>query len=895
MTARRRFWIGALAGLCCAVVQAETAPDFQAEIRPILKKCLACHGPDEEARQANLRLDTRAGSTGKDGGYAGIIPGNSAESRVVARITHPDNPMPPTGERLSEAEIERMKKWIDAGALYERHWAFEKPQRPQLPRVNNKSWPRNEIDYFVLARLEDEGLEPSPQAGRHTLIRRLALDLTGLPPEPEEVEAFLSDESPKAYEKLVHHYFNSPRYGERWARVWLDLARYADSQGYEKDRLRTIWPYRDWVIRALNGNMPFDRFTIVQLAGDLLPVPTEDQLVATGFHRNTMTNTEGGTDDEEFRDAAVKDRVATTGQVWMGLTVGCAQCHSHKYDPVKHEDFYKLYAFFNQTADSDKPDDRPRLKLGNALSTPIFSELPPDKRRTTHIHERGSFLNPGEEVQPGIPEAFHPFPKDAPKNRLGLAKWLVSKNNPLTARVMVNRLWARLFGIGIVETEEDFGTQGLPPSHPRLLDWLATEFIALDWDVKGILKKMVMSATYRQASEVSPELYKKDPRNRLLARGARFRLPAEAVRDQALAVSGLLSPKMYGPPVMPWQPPGIWQTVYSDARWITSKGEDRYRRSLYTLWRRTSPYPSSIMFDAPTGEICTLRRVRTNTPLQALVTLNDPVLMEAAQNLALRTLSEAEPCVRERAEHMFRLVLVRPPEEAEMQRILKLQREAWQELKDDRERALELLHYHRVLYKEGRTVSVVDDTRGDPPLWRYTFEDPGDGWTAPKYDASGWNSGKGAFGRLPDSDGGGESPSEIQIATPWEGDALWLRREFDLPEEGLSDFRLQIQMLAGYEVYVNGVLARASLEPTGVHTPYSLYPEAEAALRPGKNVLAVYAHRIGEKDGRRHVDVGLTALRPPEFGPPPEDLADRAAWVVVANVILNLDETLTKR
>ncbi len=878
----------------CVALNAQTAPDFQSQVQPILRKCIACHGPDEHSRQANLRLDTRDGARGANGGYAGIVPGNSAASRVVARITHSSNPMPPVGERLSSTEVDLIKKWIDAGAPYQQHWSFSKPERPAPPATKDSSWPRNPIDNFVLARLEQESLKPSREADRYALIRRLALDLTGLPPAPEEVEAFVKDESPEAYNKLVDQYFNSPRFGERWARVWLDLARYADSQGYEKDMLRTIWPYRDWVIRAFNDNMPFDRFTILQLAGDLLPVPTQDQLVATGFHRNTMTNSEAGTDDEEFRDVAVKDRVATTGQVWMGLTAGCAQCHTHKYDPITQKEFYQLYAFFNQTADADRFDDSPRLDLGDEVSTLIFRELAPEKQRVTRIHERGSFLNPGAEVEPGVPAAFHPLPESAPKNRLGLAKWLVSNDNPLTARVMVNRLWAQLFGVGIVETEEDFGTQGSPPSHPQLLDWMATEFMALDWDVKGILKTMVLSATYRQTSEVTPDLLKKDPFNRLLARGPRFRLAAEAVRDQALALSGLLSSKMFGPSVMPWQPPGLWANVYSDARWATSDGEDRYRRSLYTTWRRTSPYPSAMTFDAPSGEICTLRRIRTNTPLQALVTLNDPVLMEAAQHLALRVLSEKDLTAKERAARILQLALVRPPQPEEVDRILQLHMDARRELETDRERARMLLHYDKVLYTESRTATVVDDARGAAPLWRYSLEDPGKNWQQADYDDRNWSSGRGTFGRLPDSEVF-RRLSKIKPATPWETDAIWLRHEFEMPAEPLSDFRLEIQVAADYEVYVNGVLAAASIDPTGIHTSYTLYPAAEAALHPGKNVLAVYAHRSQEKSVGQHVDVGLTALRPPDFGPERPDELDRAAWVVVANVILNLDETLTIR
>lgn len=411
----------------------------------------------------------------------------------------------------------------------------------------------------------------------------------------------------------------------------------------------------------------------------------------------------------------------------MGLTLGCAQCHTHKYDPISHKEFYQFYAFFNQTEDSDKPDDRPALKLANA-STLILKELPENQRRKTHILERGNFLTPGEEVEASVPAAFAAFPKGAPRNRLGLAEWLVSKENPLTARVTVNRFWARLFGKGIVESEEDFGTQGTAPANQELLDWLATEYMRLNWDGKAILKTIVMSATYRQSSNATPELLEKDPTNRLLARGARFRLDAEVVRDQALAVSGLLSKKMYGPPVMPWQPDGVWQVVYNGERWITSEGEDRYRRGLYTFMRRTSPYPSSMSYDAPTGEICTMRRIRTNTPLQALTSLNDPVFMEAAQQLALRTLRETGKSESARAARMFQLVLARPPEKEELRRIVSLHREVKKDLARKKASAEKLLHYDRTLYKADLEETVIADARKEGGGWRYATEDPGDGW-----------------------------------------------------------------------------------------------------------------------------------------------------------------------
>jgi hypothetical protein len=862
--------------------------DYQRDVRTILaRKCFACHGPDEHARKANLRLDTFEGAAGRNGGYPGIVPGDSARSRVVARITDPKFPMPPTGERLNGNEIETLRRWIDEGAVYTRHWAFEKPVRHEPPTVSDPRWPVNAIDRFVLARLDREGLKPSPEAGRYTLARRLALDLTGLPPSPAMVEAFVRDRSPQAYERFVDKLLAMPQYGERWARVWLDLARYADTQGYEKDNRRTIWPYRDWVVKAFNENMPFDQFTVRQIAGDLLPDAQPDDLIATGFHRNTMTNTEGGTDDEEFRDLAVKDRVATTGQVWMGLTWGCAQCHSHKYDPLSHKEFYQLYAFFNQSEDSDKPDDRPVLRIGQA-STLILRELESGKRRTTRIHERGNFLNPGAEVQPAAPEAFHPMAADAPRNRLGLAQWLVSSENPLTARVQVNRYWARLWGRGLVESEEDFGTQGAAPVHPELLDWLATEFVRLNWDMKALLKTMVMSATYRQASDVAPALLEKDPYNRLLARGARYRLDAEAVRDQALAVSGLLSGRMGGPPVMPWQPEGIWQVVYNGETWRTSAGEDRYRRSLYTFLRRTAPYPTMITYDAPTGETCTIRRVRTNTPLQALASLNDPVSMEAAQQLALRVLAEAGGSDKARAERMMQRILVRPPFKEEVERVLRLHREATATLKAGGDPG-KLLNYGKLLYTEDREIPLITDVRTKPSLWRFTLDNPGDTWTAPGFDASSWRQGEAPFGQLPKPD------EERPIHTTWETERIWLRAEFDLPEGRIEDVRLAIRNLGAFDLYLNGVPAVSTNLDRNAYYDYPVSKDALRTLKPGRNVMAIHAMRIHEKSIGQFLDVSFQAMRPLAFDASRRGDASRAAWVAVANALLNLDETVTRR
>jgi hypothetical protein len=657
--------------------------------------------------------------------------------------------------------------------------------------------------------LEREGLHPTPEADRYTLIRRLSLDLTGLPPTLAEVDEFARDPDPAAYEKLVDRLLAKVAYGEHWARQWLDLARYADSAGYADDPPRTIWLYRDYVIKSFNANKPFDQFTIEQLAGDLLPNPSQEQLIATAFHRNTMTNNEGGTDDEEFRNVAVVDRVNTTMAVWMGTTMACAQCHNHKYDPLSQEEYFRLFAILNNTEDADKTDEAPllsiyrpaqvrqraeiqaevdnldrvlhtptaeiragqarweksalgdsspekskpdpakqgaskgapavrrasppgpvleALKIAPAQRThlqqaaleryyltvapeleatrhkfaalslrlatvkpdtvPVMRELRAGKQRKTRIQHRGNFLDLGKEVAAGTPAAFPALPRGTQPDRLALARWLVDPKNPLTARVLANRYWEQIFGIGIVASSEEFGAQGDLPYHPELLDWIATELIRLKWDMKAFVKLLVMSAAYRQSSRVSPELQLRDPDNRLLARGPRFRLPAETVRDQALFVSGLLNVKMYGPPVKPPQPSqGLKAAFGSEIDWQTSKGADRYRRGLYTMWRRSNPYPSMAAFDAPNREVCTVRRVRTNTPLQALVTLNDPVYMEASQALARRTVLEGGSTTQSRARYAFRLCLGRPPSDGELTRLVELHQQASTYLKARPEQA----------------------------------------------------------------------------------------------------------------------------------------------------------------------------------------------------------------
>jgi hypothetical protein len=695
--------------------------DFSRDVRPILSdKCFACHGPDEKHVQANLRLDSRAAALAKgQSGKAAIVPGKSNASAFVERILATGGAqMPPasTGKPLTEAQKRILIQWVEQGAVYKEHWSFVKPVSPPIPAVQSAQASTHPIDAFIQARLSKDGLKLQSEADKYTLIRRVSLDLVGLPPTPADIEEFATKRTRKSYELYVDKLLASPRFGERWARPWLDLARFADSAGYGSDPLRpNLWPWREWVINALNANMPYDQFTIEQLAGDLLPNATGSQILATAFHRNTMTNTEGGTDDEEFRTNAVKDRAATTAQVWMGLTMGCAQCHSHKFDPIKNNEYYRFMAFFNQTEDNDQPDDRPNLPFWTPelksrqaalqsevkaleasaasdseakknldakkkelaavqpIQVPVMKELPGDKQRVCTMLVLGNFMQKGDVVTAGTPIYFPPMPKDLPMNRLGLANWIVSRDNPLTARVAVNRYWAQLFGKGLVLTEEDFGHQGTAPSHPELLDWLAVNFMDSDWNVKKLLKTIVMSATYRQSSKESPALLAKDPNDVLLGRYPRRRLDAEGVRDQALALSGLLSGKIGGPSVYPPQPDGMWKAAFNgDRTWPTSTGEDRYRRGLYTFWRRTVPYPSMATFDAPSREICTVRRIPTNTPLQALVTLNDPAYLEMAQAFGRRIVKEGGATVENRAAYAVGLATCRPATQEQTKAIVDL-------------------------------------------------------------------------------------------------------------------------------------------------------------------------------------------------------------------------------
>jgi hypothetical protein len=720
--------------------------DFNRDVRPLLSdRCFACHGPDNEDRQAGLRLDRREVATSAlDSGIIAVVPGDPAASEMVARVTtaDPDLVMPPpeVGKPLKPAEAEILKRWIAEGAEYRGHWAFQRVERPALPEVRDDAWVRTPIDRFILARLEAEGLDPNPEADRWTLARRLALDLTGLPPDPAAVDAFLADTAPDAYETYVDGLLASPHYGERMAIEWLDAARYADSHGYQTDSSRSNWPWRDWLIGAYNANLRFDEFTVHQLAGDMLPQPTRDQIVATGFNRNHRINGEGGIIAEEWRVETVIDRVEATGQTWLGLTLGCARCHDHKYDPISQREFYSLFALFNNVPESGTIMGEPNRAGGNsapvlAIPTPeqeaeiarleqavadaraavqAFDQETTDKpntqakaaveaarkslaafRRTipttmvmkegpprdAFLLVRGEYDKRGEQVLPGLPAFLPPLPEEARPDRLGLARWMVSRDNPLTARVWVNRIWERFFGTGLCKTSENLGSQAEYPSHPELLDWMAAAFMEGDgmpavdgrpagpWNMKAFVKLLVTSGVYRQAATVTPDKAARDPANRLLARAPRIRLPAETVRDQAIAAAGLLVPTIGGPSVRPWMPAGVWDETsrYGNLRGYTpDTGPGRYRRSMYTIWKRTAAPPTMLLFDAPSRETCQVRRSRTNTPLQALALLNETSFIEAAQALATRMLAEGGDRPGDRIARGFRLAIGREPTDAEL-------------------------------------------------------------------------------------------------------------------------------------------------------------------------------------------------------------------------------------
>ncbi|MDY3551161.1 PSD1 and planctomycete cytochrome C domain-containing protein [Gemmata sp. JC717] len=690
-----------LAALVALALPSEAAEkvDFARDIRPILSdKCFKCHGPGTQ--KAKLRLDDRDAAVKK----GALTPGKHADSTLIERVLLDDSdagrmPPPDTADRLTPEQIAKLKKWIDDGAEYRPHWAFVPPKRPDVPKAAPGA---NPIDAFVRARLAQERLKPAPQADKSALMRRVTLDLTGLLPTPKEVEDFLADESSGAYEKVVDRLLASPHYGERMARHWLDLARYADSNGYTIDGPRQIWAYRDWVIKALNSDMPFDQFTREQLAGDLLPGATLDQKVATGFHRNTAFNEEGGTDPEQFRVERTIDRANTTGAVWLGLTFGCAQCHDHKYDPLPAKDYYRLYAFFDSCDEPTIPIGGPadlekriaelqtkvaaaRLAGNDAETKKLLAEIKKvqgqvpttlvmrerAKPRQTFVQVRGDFLRKGDEVQPGYPAAVGTTPADKRLTRLDLAKWLTSADNPLTARVTVNRAWQTFFGRGLVETENDFGLQGSFPTHPELLDWLAVEFASpsVRWSFKRLHKLIVTSDTYKQSSAARPELAEKDPRNLLLGRQSRLRLEAEIIRDVSLSASALLNPKLGGPGVFPPQPRELFQFTQSNHAWAESKGPDRYRRGMYTYIWRQSQHPLLATFDAADAQVACTKRNRSNTPLQALHLANDPAFVEFAEALGKRIESSSPSDDAGKIAFAFAVCFARTPTEAEASRV----------------------------------------------------------------------------------------------------------------------------------------------------------------------------------------------------------------------------------
>ncbi len=784
------------------VARAAAPPvDFDRVIRPILSNnCFQCHGPDESQRKSGLRLDdAKAALQPADSGAAAIVPGKPEDSELVTRVfsDEPDELMPPpdSGKSLKPEEKEALKAWVAAGAPMRTHWSYVAPRRPEVPAVKDENWPKNELDRFVLAKLESQGLHPSPPADKATLIRRVTLDLLGLPPSPAEVDAFVADHRENAYELLVDRLLANPHYGERMAMDWLDAARYADTHGYHIDSGRDMTLWRDWVIQSFNRNQGFDEFTVWQLAGDLLPNASAEQKIASGFNRNHMINFEGGAIPEEYHNAYIINRVNTTTTVWLGMTVACAQCHEHKYDPISQREYYQLYAFFHNVPenglDGSKGNAAPILKVPSDEQSRQLAQLdaeihtleqqfagalpevdaeqaeweasaaagkipaeqapapikaildtPQDKRtdaqrqelrqhfrqavstkaadlkkrleeqrrcrneldsripttmvmqempqpRETFLLVRGAYDKRGEKVAADVPAFLPRLPDGVAHDRLALARWFVAPEHPLTSRVIVNRIWQSLFGIGIVRTAEDFGSQGELPSHPELIDWMATQFQSPlrspggdeshAWNVKALIKQILMSATYRQSSEVVGDLWAKDPDNRLLARGPRFRLSAEMIRDMALSVSGLLNDTIGGRSVSPYQPPGIWEELasredgknWTAQEYVQSHGADLYRRTMYTFWKRSAPPPSLVTFDAPDRETCVVRRARTNTPLQALVLLNDPTYVEASRKLAERMLREAGTTPEERISLAFRLTLSRLPSQRETASLLK--------------------------------------------------------------------------------------------------------------------------------------------------------------------------------------------------------------------------------
>ncbi len=669
--------------------------DFNYHVRPILSdRCFKCHGPDAKARKAGLRLDTEEGAFAAlkdDPTHHILVPGDPLQSAMYARMITTDTAevMPPPSSNLSltKNEIEVIRKWIAQGAKYKKHWSFIPPTKPAIPEVDEDLHAVNAIDHFVFAKQASYGLEPNEQAEKETLLKRVCMDLTGLPPTIEQQDRFMKDNSPNAYEKVVDELLANKHYGEKMAIQWLDLARFADSHGYQDDGYRTMWPWRDWVINAFNKNYAFSTFLTWQIGGDLLPNPTKEQLLATGFNRNHKITQEGGIIDEEYRIEYVTDRTNTFGKAFMAITLECAKCHDHKYDPVTQKDYYSMFAFFNQVKEQGlvgdislaSPGDPPIMKIStedvktvlnfiNKKDTAeVVSMIMQDSLniRATRILRRGVYDQPADTVDMDTPNSIMAFnTKRFQKNRLGLAQWLTARDNPLTARVYINRLWAEFFGRGLVKTTGDFGTQGELPTHPELLDWLAVEFMDSGWDIKKMVKLMVTSATYKQSTKRTEKKYGTDPDNKYYSYYPRMRLKAELQRDLILSAAGVLNPEIGGPSVKPYQPKGVWESTTSGrgelARYIQDTGEKLYRRGLYTIIKRTAPPPAMLIMDAVTRDQCEVSRMRTNTPLQALVLMNDPQILEAARVLAERT-SNLNLTEDQKIEKSFRLILCRTP------------------------------------------------------------------------------------------------------------------------------------------------------------------------------------------------------------------------------------------
>lgn len=682
---------------------------YNFHIRPILSdNCYACHGPDANKREAGLRLDIEDEAfkvLAESPGKYGLVPGKPHESQVWQRINSSDEKelMPPPESNLSLTDHQKnlIQAWIKQGAVYEKHWAFVSPVKKEIPKVENTDWPKNPIDFFVLKKQEELGIKPNSEANPERLLRRVSFELTGLPPDLEMMDAYLADEREDAYEQLVDKLLERPAYGERMAVFWLDVARYADSYGYQLDNLRTQWPWRDWVINAFNENIPYDTFIRWQLAGDLLPDPTKEQLLATGFNRNHKITEEGAIDEEEYRVTYVADRTNTLGKALMGMTMECAACHDHKYDPISQKEYYQLFSFFNNIDErrtSTTPIDplvgkpasyakKPLMEITDEdvqsvlsfvnkqdtlkLIVSVMGEL--DTLRKNHIRERGIFDAYGEEVFPATPESILSFPPSAPANRLGLVDWIFDPKNPLTARVFVNLVWKDVFGRGIVNTPGDFGMQGELPSHPELLDWLAVDFMENGWDIKRLMRQLVTSATYRQSVVSEDGNRDTDPDNIYYTRFSRGHLKAEFIRDLLLASSGLLVRELGGPSVKPYQPPGLWEGATAGgstlAEYHQDHGDALYRRGLYTFVKRTVPSPSMLIFDASNRDQCEVERGNTNTPLQALVMMNDPTVLEAARVLASRLWLE-DTLVEEKITKAFKLIVCRTPKEKEIALLL---------------------------------------------------------------------------------------------------------------------------------------------------------------------------------------------------------------------------------